>query len=274
MRFPNRFLQAVFLFAILAAPFSASRADDNLKVVEPGDELFIHHTVELSGYTIPYSVFVSSSVDPAIAPPILLAFHGSGERGSDGILNTRSGIGPALRTHPELFPAIVVLPQLPNDKIWSDKMDSANPNSPTVEDLAMVALENTIVEYGGDRARIYITGNSLGGFATWEMAAAHADIFAAAMPIAGGGDPVVMAPKLKSMPIWAEHGLWDQDVKLSYSIDMVEAVKKTGNPNVHFTLHLFSTHNVWDASYRNKKTMHWLFQQKLGAMPESPKSSE
>jgi predicted peptidase len=123
-------------------------------------------------------------------------------------------------------------------------------------------METTLQNYSADRSRLYVTGNSLGGFATYELAAAHPHLFAAALPISGGGD-IALAEKLKSIPIWAAHGLWDQDVKLKFDWNLYQAIKKTGNQQMHFSLHLLKMHNVWDVTYKNKKIVRWLLEQKL-----------
>ncbi|MBT6769502.1 MAG: prolyl oligopeptidase family serine peptidase [Opitutales bacterium] len=47
-----------------------------------------------------------------------------------------------------------------------------------------------------DRKRIYVTGLSMGGFGTWDIIQRQPKVFAAAMPVCGGGDPA-FAKKLK-----------------------------------------------------------------------------
>ena len=56
---------------------------------------------------------------------------------------------------------------------------------------AMQGVETLVRELSAtpevDRSRIYLTGLSMGGFGTWELLSRHADWFAAAVPICGGG---------------------------------------------------------------------------------------
>ena len=49
----------------------------------------------------------------------------------------------------------------------------------------LIMIQN---EFPVDRDRIYITGLSMGGFATWESLMRHPQMFAAAIPVCGGGD--------------------------------------------------------------------------------------
>src|SRR5262249_13858447 len=78
--------------------------------------------------------------------------------------------------------------QQPSGPDWS------GPN----EAQALQALEAVIVKYHGDRRRLYLTGLSMGGAATWKVASDHPEMFAAIIPTCGRGSPARMAPRLKS----------------------------------------------------------------------------
>ena len=99
----------------------------------------------------------------------------------------------------------------------------------------------------------------MGGYATWLYGARHPDRWAALVPICGGGK-VEDAPALAKIPIWAFHGADDSVVKPEESRKMVEAVKKAGG-TIHYTEFEKTDHNSWDAAYRDKKTIKWLFKQ-------------
>src|SRR5437763_1784726 len=127
------------------------------------------------------------------------------ERTEDGLKQSQVGVGTALRLYPERYPAIVVMPQCASNHHWSDQM----------AEFALKALDQTLAEYSGDRDRLYLTGLSMGGYGSWEMAAAHPDMFAAVVPICGGADPKTVAGKLKDLPVWAFHGDADPAVPVA-----------------------------------------------------------
>lgn len=108
-----------------------------------------------------------------------------------------------------------------------------------------------------DQTRIYLTGNSMGGYGTWELSILRAEWFAAVMPICGGGLPG-MAKQLGMLPIRAFHGLRDKTVDPIESLQMAKAVNSSGG---HAELILFPefAHNCWDAVYSDDKNYDWLF---------------
>ncbi|MBE6627820.1 MAG: phospholipase [Ruminococcaceae bacterium] len=108
-----------------------------------------------------------------------------------------------------------------------------------------------------DETRIYITGNSMGGYGTWEFSLLRPDWFAAAMPICGGGLPG-MAKQLVGLPIRTFHGLRDKTVDPIESLQMVKAVNSSGG---YAELILFPelAHNCWDAVYTDEKNYDWMF---------------
>ena len=108
-----------------------------------------------------------------------------------------------------------------------------------------------------DKTRLYLTGNSMGGYGTWALAALRAHWFAAAIPICGGG-LAGMANELGDLPIRAFHGLCDQNVDPIESLQMVKAVNNFGG-NAELILYPKLPHNCWDAVYTDGKNYDWLF---------------
>ena len=209
---------------------------------------FINKTMEVRGTERRYAVYVPRNYDPAKPWPLIVFLHGAGERGDDGLLQTEAGLPSALRRNADAFPAVMVMPQCPESGWW-DK---------AFEDIER-AYELTRAQYNIDPRRIYLTGLSMGGYATWLYGARHPDRWAALVPICGGGK-VEDAPALAKIPIWAFHGADDSVVKPEESRKMVEAVKKAGG-TIHYTEFEKTDHNSCDAAYRDKKTIKWLFKQ-------------
>lgn len=209
---------------------------------------FINKTMEVRDEERAYAVYVPRNYDPSKPWPLIVFLHGAGERGDDGLLQTEVGLPSAIRRNAERFPAVVVMPQCP-EGVWWDK---------AIEDIER-AYALTCEEYNIDPDRIYLTGLSMGGYATWQYGARRIDRWAALIPICGGGN-VEDAPVLASVPIWAFHGADDETVKPEESRKMVEAVKQAGG-DIQYTEFEDTGHNSWDQAYRNKKVIRWLFKQ-------------
>jgi len=107
-----------------------------------------------------------------------------------------------------------------------------------------------------DETRLHVTGNSMGGYGTWEFAILRPDWVASAMPVCGGGIGG-FARQLVDVPIRTFHGLCDETVDPIESLQMVKAVNKKGG---HAELILFPklAHNCWDAAYSDERNYDWL----------------
>lgn len=223
---------------------------------------FLYKTLAFEGTVYAYCVFVPPTYDPHQAWPAILFLHGSGERGSDGLLQTEVGIGTWLRRDYAHIPALVVLPQCPQNQVWVGQPAR----------MALACLEQTAREYHLDAERLYLTGLSLGGQGTWEVATLAPDRFAALMPVCGfvafqGNDAAAVqrvVARVKHLPIWVFHGDADNAVSVERSREMVTALKAAG-ADVRYTEYKGQGHNVWDATYRDRDVWKWLFAQRRKA---------
>ena len=125
-----------------------------------------------------------------------------------------------------------------------------------MQDKVITMLENFIKNNNVDKERIYITGLSMGGYGTWSILSKRPKLFAAAIPICGGGD-TTNALKLKEIPIWTFHGEDDDVIPVTETIDMVEAINKI-NGNIKFTMYSNTKHDSWTETYNNKNIYSWL----------------
>jgi predicted peptidase len=130
--------------------------------------------------------------------------------------------------------------------------------------LTLELLDQLTKELPIDRSRIYVTGLSMGGYGTWDAIQRNPELFAAAVPVCGGGDGQ-QAEQLKTIPIWAFHGDADTAVKPQRSIAMVEAINKLGG-HAKLTMYEGVAHNSWDNAYADPEMMKWLFSQKKAAV--------
>jgi predicted peptidase len=88
------------------------------------------------------------------------------------------------------------------------------------------------------------------------------EMFAAAVPICGGGD-VTKAERIARLPVWAFHGNQDTVVPTSRSRDMIEAMRKAGG-SPRYTEAPGVGHGVWDVAFGNPELAKWLFAQCRG----------
>lgn len=209
---------------------------------------FVSKNIPYEGAEVKYVVYVPPDYDAAKPTPAILFLHGAGETGNDGERQTKVGLGPAIRQNPEAWKFIILFPQAPR-RGWM-----------TSEKLLLDMIEKTKKEYNVDATRLYCTGLSMGGMATWALAAKHPEMFAAIAPICGRGDPST-AEKLKSIPIWNFHGDKDTAVPIAGSQQMIDAIKAAGG-NPKFTIYPGVGHNSWDKAYREEKLNEWFLQHK------------
>ncbi|MCB1126444.1 MAG: aldehyde dehydrogenase family protein, partial [Verrucomicrobiae bacterium] len=128
-------------------------------------------------------------------------------------------------------------------------------------DTLLALLDQVMGKYSVDPGRVYLTGLSMGGFGTWRLAADHPEMFAAAAPICGRGNPET-ASRLTKLPIWAWHGTDDPTVPVKNSIDMVEAIQAAGGTKVRFTSLEYIGHASWQAAYQSADLYAWFDKQR------------
>jgi predicted peptidase len=105
-----------------------------------------------------------------------------------------------------------------------------------------------------------VTGISRGGYGTWQFICKHPDMFAAAIPVSGGGE-TKLASRIVGVPVWAFHGAKDKNVPVSVTRDMIAAIKKAGG-SPKYTEYPDEEHNIWDKVSRTPDLLAWLFAQK------------
>ncbi len=179
--------------------------------------------------------------DPNKKWPMILFLHGAGERGND-LEKVKKHGPPKMIAEGSKFPFIVVSPQCPDDRWWDT-------------DSLFLLLDEIQDKYRVDKNRTYLTGISMGGFGSWDMASKQPERFAAIAPICGGGNPF-FGPRLKTVPIWVFHGGKDSVVPLQKSQEMVDAVKNAGG-DVKFTVYPDADHDSWTETYNNPDLYEW-----------------
>lgn len=234
---------------------------------------FVARELVVDGNTHRYQVFVPAAAKTPGKTPVILFLHGSGERGSDNLKQVEVGLGPYVRGRMQDFPALVVFPQAPDDSEWTQ--DAGR--------IAIAALDAAMREFDADPARTYLTGISMGGYGTWELALQSPQRFAALAPVCGGitvdwtnqrpgmqaasvigaADPFAeTARRLRDVPVWIFHGAKDDAVPPAQSRRMSAALEAAGARDVRYTEFPDAKHNSWDPAYASPALWDWLFAQR------------
>jgi predicted peptidase len=125
------------------------------------------------GSTLHYAIAVPAGYDGSRPVPLVLALHfgwGDALPPNYAAIFLQILVEPALRE----LGAIIVAPLCPA-RTWVDARSEA---------AVLELLRHVRTEYRIDEARTAVTGFSLGGMGTWYYAAHHAELFAAAIPMA------------------------------------------------------------------------------------------
>jgi predicted esterase len=229
---------------VMIQPLPTPTAD---KPAAPGFHL---RTVKTDEGDRKYSLYVPEGYDGTRVFPVILFLHGSGERGQDGITPAQVGIGPAIFNRPHGVPALVVFPQA--RQTWA--AGSADINA------ALKALDDVMTSFATDPHRVILTGLSMGGRGSWDLAAAHPERFAAVVPICGRGQPADAA-KLKALPVWSFCGDADRDQTVLNMRSMVEALQKEGS-SPRLTEYRGVPHQSWDRVYNDPEVIDWMLGQR------------
>lgn len=208
----------------------------------------------------------SYSEKPDYEWPLILFFHGAGE--NSGTVESIRSIGLPRKLEGEKdFPFIVVSPHFPSaignpilsmtyavDRDEEVNLDDIGATLETVIEL----IDHIALTHRVDKARIYATGLSQGGYVTWFIATAFPDRFAAIAPVAGSGI-VQRACELKTMPVWIFHGALDTDVLIRYAEKMVDAIEACGGSSIRVTVYPDWGHSsiVWNTTYNNPELYVW-----------------
>lgn len=185
--------------------------------------------------------------------PLIVFLHGAGERGNGTTDLERVNVHGVSRYCGDgtfELNAIVLCPQCPEGTVW---------NKMTVELKALI--DKVAAKYNVNTKKISLTGLSMGGFGTWEMALTYPEYFSCFAPICGGG-MAWRCDALKGKDIWAFHGDKDSIVAFSNSDEMVSKARAFG-ANVKFTVFAGVDHNSWEPAYLDTKVIEWLLAHSL-----------
>lgn len=213
--------------------------------------------------------------------PLIVYLHGGSGRGESRDSravqewSTSLEIATAIQEHPERFPALVLMPRLAARAYWTPVLpgtwapDAVTRRTSDTVGVVEVnkAIDAVLASYSVDRARISLTGKSLGGGGTYGFAALRPDRFSAIVPVAGFGS-AEQARAVASIPAWVFHGDADTTIPPDHAQKMVRAIKDAGG-SVRFTEYRGVGHDaeVERRTYRDPQVISWLLAQRRSARP-------
>lgn len=175
--------------------------------------------------------------------PVIIFLHGAGSRGNDINALVNNAYFDIIDKHKD-FPFVTVAPQCCQNT-WFDMF----------EQLKKFACKISVENFT-DKNRIYLMGASMGGYGTWQLAMSLPELFAAIVPICGGG-MYWNAGRLVNVPVWAFHGTKDTVVYKEESMNMVDAINACGG-NAKLTIYPENGHDAWSDTYSNRNVFDWL----------------
>jgi predicted peptidase len=266
----DRFLW--FGFLALLVLMVADTIVPRLAARDKADGLVARIYLDPNSARLPYRLFVPHTYDSKRSYPLIVFLHGGAGNGADNLQQIMGGNtnGSHVWIRDDVqreYPAFVLAPQAPDGATWG------GPEGTELSSAARMMLEiveNLRHEFNIDKSRLYLTGQSLGGFGTWDVIIRRPDVFAAAVPLCGSGIVkgfpfrTVYAPadfeKIRDLPIWVFQGEDDTTVPPSGPRQTVAALRKVGS-NVRYTEYPGVGHRVWERAYSDPKLVAWLFAQ-------------
>ena len=266
------FMLVCVMLAALLVPLTSSAASvtllsgNEVKNIFDSSQNSVKEVFKSSkGASLPYRLYVPDDYDPEKSYPLVLFFHGAGERGTDNSLHISMGsvmqrlLTPTER---EEHPCLILAPQCPASSQWvlSDWGPGTYTQSDATKSTFMTAAEElvdkVIADYAVDESRLYVTGMSMGGYGTWDIISRNPGKFAAAAPVCGGVDPKYL-PSLVGFPIWTFHNNADPIVSCTGTKLANSVLSK--NDAFTYTEYKSGAHDAWTAAYKTEDLINWMF---------------
>lgn len=190
----------------------------------------------LSGKIYPYLTYLPDDYEKNNNQYSLIIYlHGSSQRGND-LMRLKSYGMPRYLENGGKVNSIVIAPQCPPGRLWDS------------EEWFMDTFNQLKKKYRIDPDRVYLTGVSMGGGGTFEIAKKHPDTFAALVPLCAWQSTTTNLCKLSKIPIWTLHGENDTTVPISETEAKATVLKKC-NANIRYDRLADEGHSI-----------HWIYE--------------
>ena len=252
--------------ALVFGNLLSAQENDTLPMEQlPDTSLFVAHLHIEGNDTLPYRLYRSVKADTMTeALPLVIFLHGAGERGNDNRMQLKHCVRFFFNDSVTgRYSFLLLVPQCPDERRWVNTdwslPEHTMESEPTAELRSVMAMLDSLVDSGSvDPTRVYICGISMGGFGVWDALQRWPEKFAAAIPICGGGDPAC-AHAMKNIPVYIFHGLLDEVVMPSRSIQMYDALMEAGNEEAVLITFPELGHECWDKAFSTHGLFGWMF---------------
>ena len=243
----------LYIFILVLLVLTVCLAQEREKILAP--KVFTNARQE----ALLYRLFVPRNYDRRKKYPLVVYLHGGGGRGNDNLKQIEGGNGYLidLFTQAETqsrYPSFVVAPQSPMQEGWID-YDSITPTRQLR--LVFELIGDLRRTYSIDNGRLYVAGQSMGGFGTFAIISEYPGMFTAGVALCGGGDES-KAARLIRTPVWAFHGEKDEAVNVERSRNIVAAIRKAGG-QARYTEYSGEGHLIWSKVVKEPELLPWLF---------------
>ena len=192
---------------------------------------------------------------------LLIYLHGSGGRGHDiqRLAMQLRALHVGLAPHQ---PTILLAPQCARTQ------QDGSPATWLPSDLNIL-LDHALSTLPIDEDKVYLTGNSMGGYGTWVWGATSPERFAAIAPVAGGigakgpkdvtNELDLWAKSLAKVPVYAYTGGQDRVVPAEYSQRLIKMIKTAGGQTAVYKEYPQEGHGVRQIVYSSELFYQSLF---------------
>jgi len=212
-----------------------------------------------------YKLSVPADYDPRSRRKYATVVHLHGYGGPKFPTNDPEGLGGVFGQlwKKQEDPIIGIFPQ------W----DGSAWGSPDSSRKLIEILNHEKTQLRIDPDRVYLTGQSMGGYGSYFIAQHYPGVFAAVAPISGSWAPFgpekrTSVPrdlsKWRHLPYWAAHGMKDTKVAPFANHQATVDALREGGVHVRFTAYPGGGHHVKQIHYANQEFFDWLLAQKRG----------
>ena len=209
----------------------------------------------------PQYLLFSPKGTPDSPLPLVIYLHGAGGVG-DNIQKVRGQARQVVKGIEKFKkgPCFVVAPQASK---------RARENGGWVPEDLNILLEHLKAALPVDEKRIYLTGNSMGGYGSWIWGGHNPEQFAAVAPVSGGigpGGPKDVSPEidkwaanLANVPVFAFAGAKDRVVPAERSERMITAIQKAGGREAKIRIYPNEGHGAGRVAFGSAEFYDWMF---------------
>ena len=189
------------------------------------------YTMEETGETIPYALFVPSGYDPARPAPLMVSLHGAG-RQYDWLMNY-AGLLDLAEHH-----GYVVVTPLGYTRRGGYGYRGDSEQDRRAERDVMSVFELVTGELAIDEDRIYLWGHSMGGAGTYYLASRYPDVWAGLAAVAGGSMTAdyVDADAIRHIPFLVIQGSEDRVVPAARARESVAKMRELGMQHLYIEI--------------------------------------